>query len=404
MEEHSSAPLLKALRGRECRLLFVGQAISSLGSALQAVALSWFILQKGSPIDLTVAMLALALPQALFTLAGGVMTDRIDARTVVFWSDIARAITSGLLAPLAMRGAVQLWLLCLLLICHGAATGIFSPAFRSITPHLVAKEQLNAANSLFSLASQLGLLLGVLPAGFLVAHHGPVLAFMLNAFSYVIAGATSLLMRPLERGQDRVTSMWRDIWKSFHYVKTLPWLVALLFMDALMALAAAGANSIGLPLLAKNVLHVGAQGYSLLLWSLGCGTFLGMLVPSLLPFHRYRGLICILFQCIESLLVMMLAIAALPLAALCIVGWNLLNGVLVVLHLSLIQQHVEKELLGRVTSLWLLASSGLLPLSQLGAGLLINTVGAQAFFVIAGSIVVLGGMLGGLVPSLRQLS
>ena len=163
-----------------------------------------------------------------------------------------------------------------------------------------------------------------------------------------------------------------------------------------------GLIPLGLPLLARSVLHAGAQGYSLLLWSLGCGTVLGMLLPSLLPFRYSRGLICILLQCIESLLVMMLAIAPLPLAALCIVGWNVLNGVLIVLHLSLIQHHVERAIVGRVTSLWLPASSGLLPLSQLGAGLIINAIGTQVFFVIARSIVLLGSMAGFCVPVLRQ--
>jgi MFS transporter, DHA3 family, tetracycline resistance protein len=404
MEEHSSSPLLKVLRERDFRMLWSGQAISSLGSAFQVVALSWFVLQKGSSIDLTVAMLALAIPQALLTLTGGVMTDRVDARTVVLWSDVARVFTSGILAFLAMLGVFQLWLLCLLLICHGAATGIFGPAVRSIAPRLVAKEHFNATNSLLSLATQLGLLLGVLPAGLLVSHHGLALAFMLNSLSYMVAVGTSLLMRPLERGPRCITSAWRDVGEGFHYVKKLPWLVILLFMDALMALAAAGSNSIGLPLLARNVLHAGAQGYSLLLWSLGCGTVLGMLLPSLLPFHHARGLICIVFQCIESLLVMLLTIAPLPLAALSIVCWNVLNGVLIVLHLSLIQQHVERAIVGRVTSLWLLASSGLLPLSQLGAGLIINTVGTQVFFMIAGSVVLLGGVLGWCIPALRQLN
>jgi DHA3 family tetracycline resistance protein-like MFS transporter len=395
---------LRVLRERDVCLLWVGQGISSLGSAFQVVALSWFILQKGSPTDLTIAMLALAIPQALLTLAGGVMTDRIDARTVVLWSDAARVLTTGLLALQAMIGAFQLWLLSLFLICHGAATGIFSPAFRSLAPRLVAKEYLDATNSLFSLASQLGLLLGVLPAGFLVAHQGPAIAFLLNSLSYVVAVGTALFMRPLERGQRRATSVWRDVWEGIHYVKTLPWLVTLLFMDAFMALAAAGSNSIGLPLLARNVLHSGAQGYSLLLWSLGCGTILGLIFPSLLRFRRSRGLICILFQCMESLLIILLAISPLPLAALCLLAWNMLNGVLIVLHLSLIQQHVEAEVIGRVTSLWLLASSGLLPLSQLSAGLITNAVGTQAFFVLAGSVVLAGGLLGGSVPTLRRLS
>ncbi|HEY1247493.1 MAG TPA: hypothetical protein VGE97_00765, partial [Nitrososphaera sp.] len=84
MEEPSSAPLsekmitptkkglghpLKALRWRDFRLLFVGQAVSSLGSTLQAAALAWMILSlRGSAMDLGLSLLWLTIPQALFTL------------------------------------------------------------------------------------------------------------------------------------------------------------------------------------------------------------------------------------------------------------------------------------------------------------------------------------------------
>ena len=396
--------LLKPLGNRDFRLFWIGQICSSLGSSFQVIALAWFVLQTtGSVLSLTIALLALAIPQALMTPIGGVIVDRLDPRTLLLWSDGARVITAGLLAVMAMTGSVQFVLLCCILACHGIATGLFSPASGSIVPRLTDLENLDRANSLAAVVGQLGLLLGVLPAGFLVAHASPALAFALNACSYLVAFGFSFCMKPLEREQRKRSSVWRDVQEGWSYLKTLNWLSAMLCMDALMALAAAGSNSVGLPELAKH-LHTGATGYSVFLWSVGCGAVLGMLLPLLWSYRRHRGLLCILFQCVEAMFVVSIAFAPPPLVALCLIGWNILNGTLIVLTLSLIQANVVRNKLGRVMSFWQLASSGLIPLSQLGAGLVTSLVGVQALFVGAGSVIMLGAILGGSVAALRQLN
>lgn len=357
--------LSKPLVYRDFRLLWIGQSISSLGSSLQLVALPWLILQAhGSPLDLTAAMLALAIPQALLTVVGGVITDRLDARTVMLWADFARILTAG----------------------------------------LVAKEDLDGANSLSSLMSELGSILGVLPAGLLVASGGPAFAFALNSCSYMVAVVAARRMRSLERlPREQDGSPFQDAWLGFRYLGTLPWLVTMLLMDMLSAVALVGPSSVGLPLIARNVLHVGAQGYSLLIWSFSCGSILGMLLPAFYRFQRHRGLICVIFQGIESLLIAAIAIAPLPLASLCLIGWSLLNGILVILTMSLIQMRVAKNMLGRVMSFWMLATTGFIPLSELGAGLIASATGPQWLFVGAGGVMLIGSVLGICVPALRRL-
>src|SRR5437899_2212210 len=158
--------LVVPLGYRDFRLLWIGQAISALGNPFQVVAVAWLVLQlKGSALDLANIMLALTIPQAVVTLAGGVLIDRLDARTVMLWSDTVRTITSGTIALLAFNGSLPLWLLCIILLFHSAANGLFNPAAMSIPPHLVPKENLDSANSLMQLISQLGTFLGAVPAG-----------------------------------------------------------------------------------------------------------------------------------------------------------------------------------------------------------------------------------------------
>jgi MFS family permease len=83
--------------------------------------------------------------------------------------------------------------------------------------------------------------------------------------------------------------------------------------------------------------------------------------------------------------------------------WSLLNGILVVITLSLIQERVTKEMLGRMTACWMFASSGMIPLAQLGGGLLASVVGVQTLFAIAAGIALIGAMVGLSVADLRRL-
>ncbi len=420
MEEHPSAspssqiPVpgnkglrhpLKALRSRDFRLLWVGQTTSSFGSAFQAVALPWLILSvHGSAIELAVTLLFLALPQAFFTLAGGLLIDRLDARSVLILADTLRMVTAGLLALLASSAAEHLWLIWAILALHGTGNALFLPATTSLASQLVQTDDLESANALTSAMIQLGPFVGYLPAGLLVAVGGPGLAFTLNAGSYAVAVLLALLMQPLGGAacvQRRLVRS--DLREAIGYLRTVPWLLTMFLMDCLVAFAAVATNSIGSPLLAKS-LHVGAQGYSVLAWSYSTGAVLGLLLPAILPLRTHRGVIFIVCQGAEAILMGLIAFVPFPLGALCMGGWSALNGVLVVVTVTLLQQRTPTHMRGRMMAFWALASTGVQPIAQIVGGSIANAAGAQALFALAGVIVLLGAILGGSVQALRQLN
>lgn len=420
MEEHPSASRssqvkvpgnkglrhpLKALRSRDFRFLWIGQTASSFGSAFQAVALPWLILSlHGSAIDLALALLFQTLPQAFFTLAGGLLVDRLDARSVLILADALRLVAASLLALLASSAAEHLMLIWVILALHGTGNALFLPATSSLAPRLVQTDDLESANALTSAMVQIGPLIGYLPAGLLVAGGGPGLAFALNAGSYAVAVVLALLMRPL----GRVPRIQRDLARSglretARYLRTVPWLLTMLLMDCLVAFSAVITNSIGSPLLAKS-LRMGAQGYSVLAWSYSAGAVLGLLLPAILPLRSHRGVISIICLGAEAILMGLIAFIPFPLGALCMGGWSVLNGVLVVMTVTLLQQRTPTHMRGRMMAFWALASTGVQPIAQITGGSIANAVGVQALFALAGTIVLLGAILGGSVRALRQLN
>ncbi|QBD74502.1 MFS transporter [Ktedonosporobacter rubrisoli] len=399
--------LLSPLKYRDFRLLWIGQAISAFGNPFQTVALSWLILQvTGSAVDLAICLLFLSIPMAASTLVGGVLTDRFDARVVMLWSDAIRVVTSGAIAVLAFTGWMPLWLLCAILLVHGTANGIFNPAANSIAPRVVPVEVLDGANSLASSVAQFGTLLGAVPAGFLVAAGQAGLAFLLNALSFAVAVWTTLQMKPLPLSPQTDTkklTLLQQALQGFSYLGGMPWLVALIIMDMLAGLAAIGPLTVGLPLLSQQIFHTGAQGYGLLVWSFGCGTVVGMFLPSIIHPTRRRGLLMIGLQAVQFLLLIGIVFAPFPLALVLVFTHALTNGMISILFLSLIQAKVASNMLGRIMSFSFLASYGIVPLSQTATGIIAQQVGLYTLFLLASGIMLLGALWGLLVPAFRTL-
>ena len=390
------------MKRRDFRLLLWGQGVSSIGSAVQIVALSWMLLSRGSAADLGLSLLFLSFPQALMTLVGGFLIDFFHPRLIMISADSLRALTACLLASMA-GGRFPLWEVWIVLFLHGIGSGIFASVPSSLIPCIVQQHDLEYANGVMGAVFQFGPLIGYLCAGFLVSLGGPVLAFWLNAGSYIIAVVAALMMHPIQRpGQQQRSYKGYGIKELADYLHTVPWLLGIFVMDLFLAFAAITINSIGLPLLAKTA-HAGPQGYSMLAWGASSGAILGLLAPILLPIRSHRGWLCIAFQTMEALSIVVIAFVPFYFGTLCMAVWNALNGFLVTATLSLIQHRAPRNLYGRVIAFLLLASTSMLPVAQVAGGFLATAVGARPLFLLAGGIVLLGSIVGLGIPGLRRL-
>src|SRR3954467_12364865 len=74
--------LLRPLRHRDFRWLWIGQTISMIGDGTYYVATAWLVYHDlhGSPADFAAVGIAWSLPQVLLVLASGALSDRIDRR------------------------------------------------------------------------------------------------------------------------------------------------------------------------------------------------------------------------------------------------------------------------------------------------------------------------------------
>ena len=394
------------LGGRAFRLLWLGQSISALGTALQLIAVIWLVQERtDSAVAVAGVALSTLLPRIAFALLGGVVADRFSATGVMVWADTARALSVFLLVGLLVLDIFSLPLLYALLIANAAAAALFDPAAASIVPRLVPAEQLQAANSVNRLTPQLAAVLGAPLAGALVAVTGPVPALTFNAASFAVAAACTALIPagPSPTPSAARSSLLGDARAGLSYVTRHTWLWTLLVVDGLLGMAVGGPLTVALPVLADRTFDAGAAGFGWLFASYGAGALLGALLAGIVPPLRRRGVIYCVSGLAQAPLICTIALAPFPtaLVALGIVG--LLNGFVEILFLGLLQERVRGELLGRVMSIAALTAFGLQPLSQLLSGIIAERSGPAILFIGAGSLLGFGALAGLAIPALRRI-
>jgi DHA3 family tetracycline resistance protein-like MFS transporter len=374
------------LRHRDFRLLWSGMCVSLLGDGVFLVAMAWQVYSlSDAPTALSLVGAARAVPTIALLLFGGVVSDRVDRRRAMLAADVTRGLAVAALAALSLGGALRLWHMVAIVGVYGAGTAFFNPAFDAVVPELLPPEALAAANALDQLVRPLAQrLAGPALGGVLVAATGAGTAFALDAASFAASAAALLAMRP-PRERKQSASLTADLVAGLAYVARRSWLWVTLAAAAVAFLLFMGPAEVLLPYLVKDSLHGSAAQLGLVLaaggvGSAGCAL---LLARGGLPRHDITFMY-----------------AAWTLATLAVAGYGLSTAVWQLMLASLAfngletagtivwatakQRHVPAALLGRVSSLDWLISTGLLPLSYALTGPVSGAIGVRQTLIGAG--------------------
>ena len=134
------------------RRLFIGAAVTSLGSMVTYVAIPF---QVAALTDSFLAMgligLAELIPLVVFGLYGGSLADRIDRRILIVGGEIAAGVLVIALTVNSLLPSPQLWVIYVVAMLFAAVDGLQRPSFDAMLPRLVPQDQLSAASALNSL-------------------------------------------------------------------------------------------------------------------------------------------------------------------------------------------------------------------------------------------------------------
>ena len=385
--------MLTPLRRRDFRTLWAGMAVSLIGDGVFLVAVAWQAYSiSHSPSTLAYVGLATSLPQVIFVLLGGAVSDRLPRRSVLVAADLARAaVLAGLAAMVAARTA-RLYELCITGAVIGTATAFSSPAFEALVPQLVPHAELGEANAIDQFVRPGALqLAGPALGGLAVAAFGPASCFALDACSFVFSALCALRLAPIPLAATTKQSLAHDMLDGLRYVRRHAWLWATFASASLTYLLFLGPTQVLLPYLVRYSLRQGASTYGWVLAIGGAGALCGALLAGHWRAPRNAMLWAYLSWAVATLAVAGYGLATnvtgLACAAVVVNGAEAAGAVV---WATLKQRRVENVMLGRVSSVDWCISTAFLPLSYAVTAPVAHFLGARNTLVGAG---VLGALV-----------
>ena len=133
-------------QNRTFRLLITASGVSGLGAGVTTIAFPWFAASlTRDPFLIGLVAAGPTLPTLLFTLAAGVLTDRLDRRRTMIFCDVIRAGLTLAVAGLALSGLAGLpAVLSLAVVAVGLGTALVmhDNVAQSVLPGIVDKDHL----------------------------------------------------------------------------------------------------------------------------------------------------------------------------------------------------------------------------------------------------------------------
>jgi len=392
-------------------VFLTARALGVLGTVAQSVTMGWHVYDLAragagmAESALYVGLLGLATFLPLFFLAipAGVVADRHARRTVLVLCFLAEAACAAVLVTGAVLGRLSVPVLIGIAFAFGIARAFRAPAGVALAPMLVPKPLLPRAIAWNSLAFQAGTISGPALAGFLVGRWSSAHSYAVSLGLYLAAVAgLSFIRRPttptplpgsrLDRAREGLSYIWHN--------KVVLGAISL----DLFAVLLGGATAL-MPVFARDVLHVGAEGFGLLRSAPAVGAAVVALILATRPIRRGAGPAMFAGVAIFGVATVVFGLSRifwLSLGALVILGGA--DMVSVYVRQTLIQIVTPDAMRGRVASVSFLFIGASNELGEFESGVTARIFG-PVLAAVLGGLASLGitGLWARLFPALRTV-
>ena len=396
----------RALSYPNYRLWFIGQVISLFGTWMQSTAQGFLVYElTHSPAYLGYVAFAAGLPTWLFTLLGGVASDRIPRRTLLLITQSCMMVLAFILAGLTFSGLIQPWQIIILAFMLGVANSFDAPARLALAPELVDRKDLTNAIALNATMFNIATIVGPAAAALVYAYMGPSWCFFLNGLSFIAVIIALFAMKlPVQNENIRRLTPFIELKDGLRYVfleKTVLSLIALIGITSLF-----GFSFITLiPAWSVEVLGGGVKVNGLLNSARGLGALIAALSIASMGRALLRGRTLTIGTFVTPILLFIFSLSRwLSLSFLIMMGIGGALILIVNLINSLIQTQVSDELRGRVMSIYSLTFFGAMSIGSLIVGEVAGLFNEQIALRV-GSIILLisASIFWYFVPTIQKL-
>ena len=391
------------LRERPFRLLWLGRVSSAAGDALIPVALAFAVLEiNESATALGTVLAAGLLSRVAFTLAGGVVADRLSRRTVMLVCDGIRAVVEAFTAVMLFTHHMTVPLFIVTAAIFGAASAFFGPASDGVVPQTVSDENLRAANALIGISRNTLNIFGPALSGALVAAAGTGWVFAIDSASFVVSAFFLVQLRVPAQERAERSHFLRELHDGFQEVASRSWVRAPIVGFAIFNFCLAAFIVLGPPIFIDH--FGGARAWGIVSACGGVGAILGAVASVRL--HPRRPLSAGFAA--SALIAVPIAALAGPLPVVAIaVGWALGAGSIALVNVwweTALQRDIPASVYARVRSYDILVSFVFMPLGFIVFPQIARGIGSEATLLAAACAAAATSVAVALVPGVHEVT
>ena len=386
------------------RNFFISGLIFVLGASAFPIALAVTVLDNGgdaSALGLILASRVLA--GTLFMLIGGVWADRLPRKWIMIGADSFRAAICLVLLVVSAND-MPLWAIGLLVFLMGLGDSFGAPAGSAIVPSLLPDHLLPAGNVAKGLVAKIGTIVGPGLGGLSIAFLGADWTFALIGGFFLVA--TSMILRIHEPPrqeilEDKPTFLF-ELKEGFKLVWEIKWIAASIAMASFQLMVIVAAETVLLPIVSRREFGTDSVfALSAAAFSLG-GMISAIVAIKMRP--KRPGFVAIWLWALFAIAPLVLAF---PINEYVVIGGYFIAGLSIggweAYWVTAVQREVPQDMQGRVFSIDMVGSGGLMPLGMALVGPVIALMGEKPFLISAIVFHVLICYLVLLVPGVAEM-
>jgi predicted MFS family arabinose efflux permease len=367
------------LRERSFVVYFFASFVSNIGTFMQSLGVP-FVLYRltGSNAWVGAGVLANWAASLVVTPAAGLISDRLNRRVILMWSNAVQLIAAAGLWLLAQRDALTPWRMLAPLVLGGLAAGFQYAPSQALLPLLVPHEHRVAGMRMFNVQFTLARAIGPALAGLVLKAWGVRTTFAVNALSFVAVLVALLFVRERKTPQLKAEGESRgQFLDGARYLLRRRAMTRGILTAFMIALCGSGTVQLAAGI-APEIFHVDSNRLGLLVAAFGLGASAAS-VCLLLAGARWRRSVAALFGgiCYAAGILVVVSSHSFAIGALgfAIMGTGHVCGgtsISTSLHAQ-----VDEQYRGRLTSFYLIALLGGSPIGALLWGALGDAIGLR---------------------------
>jgi MFS family permease len=377
----------RAFRNRNYALFFAGQSTSQIGTWMQRTAVSWVVYtMTHSTFMLGLTVFASQAPSFIFSLYGGIVSDRYPRRKILLATQTAAMIQAILLAILILTDHYEVWEILSLSVILGIVNAFDVPARQPLVHELVTdKADIPNAMALNSSMVNIARLVGPALSGIVLQKYGAGFCFLLNAVSFVAVLVSLIIMKlppyPAPAVKKKATS---ELVEGLKYLKNTPSIGMVILMLAIVCFLVLPYDTL-LPVFAKVVFHGDAATFGYIYSFIGLGAIVGtVFLASMKPGTNLKIILLASTIILGICLMLFSHISYFPLAMVFTVLIGFGTMAQNTICLTIIQVETDPAMRGRVMGWVAMAFFGMMPLGSLLIGAVSQQIGAPDTFLAQG--------------------